>query len=30
VPRYPYQGDLADTNALEHWIAGLPTGMKTS
>jgi len=30
VPRYPYQGDLADTHALEHWIAGLPTGMKTS
>jgi hypothetical protein len=23
VPRYPYQGDLADTQALEHWIAGL-------
>lgn len=24
VPRYPYQGDLANTTALEHWIAGLP------
>jgi len=24
VPRYPYQGDLADTGALEHWIARLP------
>lgn len=29
VPRYPYQGDLADTRALEHWIAGLPGGVKT-
>ncbi|QWT19503.1 hypothetical protein KPL74_17365 [Bacillus sp. NP157] len=23
VPRYPYEGDLADTAALERWIAGL-------
>jgi hypothetical protein len=24
VPAHAYDGNLADTNALEHWIATLP------